>query len=286
MLSLFIFCTFYLSASHIEVTNFSFDPQQPQPDESVTLLIRLANKSYDQDMEVTCRLFIDSVLYDVKVVPVTRRSSSGVSFAWTALPGDHIFSLEMSYYIDRIEYTNTFFQYLTVPGGEEEIDFYSEAVRLFNNGSFLQAKLFFEQAKRIFEENLDIEQALVCEEYIIQCSQYVEAIQKFEQAEKAYKQEDFVTALPLYQEAELLFLSLDDERATLCEERMQEILKTQEDQKKKTNRIYYIVFSLPVIAAVVAFLWLRRKPPPPSPLPHYTPEKKVKRLIDNRPQER
>lgn len=283
ILSIFILCTSYLSAAHIEVTNFSFDPQQPQPDEPVTILIRLANKSYDQDMEVTCRLFIDSVLHDVKVVPVTRRSSSGVSFIWTAQPGDHIFSLEMSYYIDRIEYTTNFFQYLTVPGGEEEIDFYSEALRLFNNGSFIQAKLFFEQAKRVFEENQDMEQALVCEEYILQCNQYIEAIQKFEQAEKAYKEKDFITALPLYQQASSLFSSLDDSKAVECEERIQEIQENQENQRKKANRIYYIVFSLPVLAAVIAFLWLRRKPPP-SPLPHYAPEKRVKRLFNEEPE--
>lgn len=271
---------FYLLASEIEVTTFIFDPEVPQPGESVSILIRLANKSYDEDIKATCRLFIDGDLHDVKIVPITRRSSCAVSFSWTAVPGTHTFSLEMSYYKGNAEMTDTFLQYLTVPGAEEKIDYFSEAVSRYENGNFEQAKIMFEQAKRIFEEEQNMEQALTCEEYIQKCDQYIEANQLFQQAEEAYGQEDFASALTLYYQAKSLYESLSDNKASVCNARIQEI---EEIQRKKAQRPYYLFLLLPVAAAVVAFLWLKRTKPPP-PLPKYVPEHKEKKLFQNVPE--
>lgn len=273
-----ILCSSYLSAAQIEVTSLIFHPEEPQPDESVTILIRLANKGYDQDAEVTCRLFIDGELHDVKVVPVARRSSSGVTFMWLAQPGNHIFSLEMSYYVGATEHTDTFFQYLNVPGAAEEIDYFSKAVQLYEVESYIQAKIMFEQAKRQFEEIEDTEQALACEEYILRCDQYVEATQLFQQAEEAYTSEDFDSALIYYQQAKSLYQLLHDDKATVCEGKITEIKAQQEKEKESTEPPYYLVLLLPVAAAVIAFFWLRRKQPPP-PLPKYVPEQKVKKLF-------
>ncbi|KYK35257.1 MAG: hypothetical protein AYK19_10920 [Theionarchaea archaeon DG-70-1] len=280
-LVLFLLISFafsHIQASHIEVTTFIFDPEQPQPDESVTVLIRLANKSYDKDVEVTCRLFIDGDLHDVKVVPVSHRSSSAVSFMWLAQPGAHVFSLETSYYTDHTEHTDTFFQYLTVPGQEEEIDYFHEALQKYDSKSYVQAKIMFEQAKRVFEEDNDMEQALVCEEYILRCDQYIEASQLFQQAEEAYAQENVGSALALYYQAQSLYQLLEDDQAFVCDERIQEI---QEAQREQVERPYYLLLLLPVVAAVIAFVWLRTRKPPP-PLPAYVPEKKVekKRLFN------
>lgn len=274
ILFLFIFFASHVSASHIEVTTLLFDPEQPHPDESVTILIRLANKSYTNDVKVTCRLFINGDLHDVKVVPVAHRSSSAVSFMWLAQPGAHVFSLEMSYYLDNTEYTDTFFQHLTVPGHEEEIDYFSEALQRYDNKNYVKAKVFFEQAKRTFEETYDMEQASVCEEYILLCDQYIEASQLFQHAEEAYTQEDLSSALALYQQAKSLYQLLEDDQAAVCDERIQEI---QEAQRKKAELPYYLYLLLPVAAAVIAFVWLKTRKPPP-PLPDYVPEKKLERM--------
>lgn len=278
LLLLILFMSFGY-ASHIEVTDFLFDPEEPQPGEPVTILIRLANKSYDQDIEVTCRLFINGELHDVKVVPVNRRSSSPVSFVWSAQPGIHTFSLETSYYVGPAEYTDTFPEYLTVPGAEEEIDYFSEALQLYQEQKVVKAKVMFEQAKHVFEQEQNIEQALLCEEYILKCDQYVEADQLFDRAEDAYTHEDLPSALTYYQQAKSLYQLLEDEKASLCEERIQDI---DETQRKQAQRPYYLVLLLPVAAAVIAFFWLRRQKPPP-PLPQYVPEphKREKRLFKN-----
>ena len=285
VLSLFLLIS-YVSASQIEVTAFIFHPEAPQPGESVTILIRLTNRSYDKDAEVTCRLFVDGSLYDVKVVPVNRRSSSEVSFVWPAYPGEHEFSLEMSYYMERTEVTDTHFQYLEVPGTEEEIDYFSEALTLYQNGSYLQAKIMFEQAKRVFNEDQDIDSATVCEEYILRCDQYFQATQLYQQAEDFYAQEEFITALTYYQQAQSVYQLLEDDRASLCEERISEI---REKQSKQGEPPYYLILLVPVVAAVIAAVWLiKRKPPPP--LPDYVPEKKIgkekpKRLFEEEERE-
>lgn len=262
----------YLSASQIEVTAFIFTPEEPQPGESVTILVRLTNKSYDVDVEVTCRLFIDGSLYDVKVVPVNRRSSSEVSFVWPAYPGDHEFALEMSYYVERTELTDTFVQYLDVPGTEEQIDYFSQALSLYQQGSYLQAKIMFQQAKRVFEEAQDMDQATVCEEYILRCDQYYQAAQLYEQAETAYAQEDLNSALMYYQQAQSVYHLLEDDKATLCEQRIQEIY---EKQRKQAEPPYYLILLIPVAAAVIAGLYLRKKKSPPH-LPDYVPEQRLR----------
>jgi hypothetical protein len=267
--------TSYVAASQIEVTSVNFSPEEPQPEESVTITIRLANKGYKNDVEVTCRLFIDGELHDVKVVPVDRRSSSGVSFTWVAQPGEHFFVLEMSYYIEHAEISDTFSQSLTVWGAEEEIDYFSEALTLYEKGSFLQAKITFEQAKRVFEENQETEKAVTCEEYITQCDQYMEANQLYEQGERAFREMDFASAITFYQQAKSVYLLLEDEKATLCEQRIQEI---NEEQRKQAERPYYLFLLLPVAAAVIAIIWLKKKKPSP-PLPEYVPEHKVKPLF-------
>jgi hypothetical protein len=276
VLFLLILCAPYLLAAQVEVTSFICDPEEPQSGESVTVLIRLANKGYEQDVEVTCRLFINGELYDVKVVPVTRRSSSGVSFLWLAQSGSHVFSLEMSYYIGPAEYTDTFLKYVTVPGVQEEIDYYARALDLYDAGSYIQAKIMFEQAKRRFEEALDTDQSLACEEYILQCDQYIEANQLFNQAEQTYASEDYDSALIYYQQAKSLYQLLNDDRAAVCEEAINTI--KLETQKESAQPPYYLFLLLPVIAAVIAYFWLRRKPPP-SPFPTYVPEQRVEKKL-------
>lgn len=260
----------YLSASQIEVTAFLFDPEQPQPGDTVTISIRLTNKSYDINTEITCRLFVNGELFDVKVVPVDRRSACAVTFTWVAIPGDHVFSLEMSYYVERTEMTDTFSQSFFVAGTEEEIDYFSKALSSYEAKSYLQAKILFEQAKYIFEQENDIEKATECEEYIQECDQYIEAAQVFDQAEKAYQSKTYDTALTYYQQAQSLYKILNDERAVQCEEKIQEI---NEYQRKQAEPPYYLYLSLPVVAAVIAFIWLKRRKPPP-PLPDYVPEKR------------
>lgn len=263
----------YAAASQIEVTSFTFDPETPNPNDSVTITVRLANKGYTDDIQVTCRLFIDYNLHDVKVVPIPRRSSSAVSFLWYAEIGTHLFSLDTSYYKDNTEYTDTFYADITVFGPEEEIDYFAEAVALYNRESFIQAKIMFEQAKRTFEEENNTEGAVSCEEYIVRCDQYVEATQVYNQAEAAFKERDFGAALTYYQQAKSLYSMLGDEKAIFCEERIQQI---QEEQKIRINP-YYVV--LPIIVVVCLFFWLRRKKQPD--LPRYVPEQQAKRLFEN-----
>ncbi len=273
----------YVSASQMEVTSFIFQPENPQSGDSVTILVRLTNKTYEEDVNVTCRLFIDGNLHDVKIVPVDRRSSSTVSFMWLAKPGNHLFSLELSSYVQRTEYTDTFIQYLLVPGpGQEDVDYYAKALELYDAGSFTQAKIMFEQAKRSFEENQNTEKALACEEYIKRCDQYVEATQLVNQAERAYQERDFPTALTYYQQAKAIYESLNDTKASLCEEKIQTI---QKEMRKKADYTYYLLFLLPVVAAVIAFVWLRRKKPPPE-LPEYVPERSYRPERREPPQRR
>ena len=271
ILFLFIFASSYANASHIQVTAFLFDPEEPMPGEHVTLLIRLANTHYEQDYSVTCRLFVDGVFHDVKVVPVDRRSSSAVSFRWYAESGTHVFAVEMSYYTDRVEVTASASQELFIPGDEPTIDFYSEALNLYAMENFLRAKIMFEQAKRVFEEQQDTEKALSCEEYILTCNQYIEANQIFSQAEQAYKQDNLPLALTYYQQAQFIYQELGDEKATLCQEKIDEIYTTPQTTKELP---YVYLLLIPVAAAIIAVIYLVRKKPPP-PLPGYEPEKKI-----------
>jgi uncharacterized protein YaaR (DUF327 family) len=265
----------YLAASQLEVTAFIFSPQEPQPGDGVTISIRLANKSYDQDIEATCRLFVDDQLYDVKVVPVSHRSSSGVSFEWIAHPGQHHFALYMSYYQEHAEYSDTFHQYLTIPGAQEEYDYFSEAVTLFNNEKYLQAKVAFDQAKRVFEEKGDTDNAVTCEEYILKCEQYIEANQWYTQAEEAFYQEDYVNAPLYYQRAQSLYSILGDGRAAECQVRLDEL---EEMQKKGEYNPSYLFLLLPAGALVVAVWWLKRKKTGPE-LPEYVPEKRLEKPV-------
>ncbi|MBU7031630.1 MAG: hypothetical protein HXS53_03790 [Theionarchaea archaeon] len=261
----------YVTASYIEVTAFIFDPEEPSPGEPVTILVRLANKNYDQDYTVTCRLFVDGILHDVKIVPVERRSSTSVSFRWYAEVGAHVFSLEMSYFADRTETTTAASREIFLPGEEPEIDFYLEAQNLFSAGSYLQAKIMFEQAKRLFEEEQDIEKALSCEEYILTCDRYLEANRLFSQAEEAYQQDNLPLALTYYQQAQFIYEDLGDQRATTCQEKIDEIYTTPQSRNEFP---YYILLLIPVAAALIAVVYLARKKPPP-PLPSYVPEKKI-----------
>jgi len=173
----------------------------------------------------------------------------------------------------RIGIVNVNLQYEipdTIPE-EEEIDYFSEALTLYQNGSYLQAKIMFEQAKRVFNEDQDIDSATVCEGYILRCDQYFQATQLYQQAEDFYAQEDFITALTYYQQAQSVYQLLEDDRASLCEER---ILEIREKQSKQGEPPYYLILLVPVAAAVIAAIWLiKRKPPPP--LPDYVPEKKI-----------
>ncbi len=264
----------YAAASQIEVTSITFDPETPNPNDHVTITVRLANKGYTEDVQVTCRLFIDYDLHDVKVVPIPPRSSSAVSFLWRAEIGTHLFSVETSYYKDNTEYTDTFYADVTVFGVEEEIDYFAEAVALYNKESFIQAKIMFEQAKRVFEEEKNTEGAVSCEEYIVRCDQYVEAAQLYNQAETAFNEKDFSAALTYYQQAKSLYSILGDEKATVCEERIQQI---QEEQKIRINP-YYVVPVI-VVFVVIALFWLRRKKQPD--LPRYVPEQRAKKLFEN-----
>ncbi len=277
--ALILFLLIYnLTASQIEVTSFTFDPENPDPGDSVTILVRLTNKSYETDMDVTCRLFINETLHDVKIVPIGRRSSSQVSFSWTAEPGYHSFSLEMSYYTAHTENAETFIQYLTVLG-TEEIDYFAEAVALYEKESFIQAKIMFEQAKQIFEANQETERAVDCEEYIMKCDQYIEALQLYEKAEKALAAEDFASALLNYSQAKTVYESLNDRRARLCEEKIQSIYDMQRKQRTYT---YSILILVPVATLVVAVVWLRRRKihflrkKPPS-FPEYVPEQRMRK---------
>lgn len=265
----------YMAASQLEVTAFIFSPKEPQPGETVTITIRLANKSYDQDIEATCRLFVDDELYDVKVVPVSHRSSSGVSFEWIAHPGQHHFALCMSYYQEHTEYSDTFHQYLTIPGAQEEYDYFSEAVTLFNSEKYLQAKVAFDQAKRVFEEKSDTDNAVSCEEYILKCEQYIEANQWYTQAEEAFYQKDYVNAPIYYQRAQSLYSILGDGRAAECQARLDEI---EEMQKQVGHYPSYLFLLLPIGALVVAVWWLKRKKSGPE-LPDYVPEKKLEKPV-------
>jgi len=261
----------YVAASYIEVTAFLFNPEEPSPGEPVTILIRLANKNYEQDYTVTCRLFVDGILHDVKIVPVDRRSSSAVSFRWYAESGTHVFSLEMSYYEDRTETTTAASREIFLPGEEPEIDFYSEALNLYSVGNYLQAKIMFEQAKRVFEEEQDIEKALSCEEYILTCNRYMEANRIFSQAEEAYRQNNLPLALTYYEQARFIYEDLGDEKAAICQEKIDEIYTTPQSRSEFP---YYVLLLIPVVAAAIAVVYLVRKKPPP-PLPSYVPEKKL-----------
>lgn len=268
----------YVAASLIEVTSFTFDPETPNPNEPVTITVRLANKGYTDDVHITCRLFVNYHLHDVKIVPIPPRSSSAVSFLWYAEPGTHLFSVETSYYKDNTEYTDTFYADITVFGPEDEIDYFAEATTLYNRKSFIQAKIMFEQAKRIFEEEQNTEGAVSCEEYILQCEQYIEATQLYNQAETAFKEKDFDSALIYYQQAKSLYSILGDETAAVCEERIQSI---QKEQKIAINP-YYVVLII-VVVVVAAFFWLRKKNQPD--LPKYIPEQRAKRLFtDEQPE--
>ncbi|MGC1122397.1 MAG: hypothetical protein WBA22_14995 [Candidatus Methanofastidiosia archaeon] len=263
----------YLAASQLEVTSFIFSPQEPQPGEQVIITARLANKSYDQDIEATCRLFVNDELYDVKVVPVSHRSSSGVSFEWIAHPGQHHFALYMSYYQEHIEYSDTFHQYLTVQGAQEEYDYFSEAVTLFDSEKYLQAKVTFDQARKVFEEKNDTDNAVLCEEYILKCGQYIEANQWYTQAEEAFYQKDYVNAPIYYQRAKSVYAVLGDGKAAECQARLDEI---KEIQKKGKGYPSYLFLFLPIGALVVAVWWLKRKKTGPE-LPDYVPEKKLEK---------
>jgi hypothetical protein len=270
-LFLIIISSTYVHASQIEVTAFIFDPEEPTPGEYATILIRVANKHYDRDYSVTCRLFVDGELHDVKIVPVDRRSSSSVSFLWYTESGSHVFSLEMSYFEDREEITASASRELLIPGEEPTIDFYSEAQHLYSQGNYLQAKIMFEQAKRVFEEAQDTEKALSCEEYILSCNRYIEANQIFSQAEQAYQQNNLSLALTYYQQAQFIYQELGDEKATLCQEKIDEIYSTPQTREEFPS-VYLLL--IPLVAAVLAVIYLVRKKPPP-PLPDYVPEKKI-----------
>ena len=256
----------YAAASLIEVTSFTFNPETPEPNEPVTITVRLANKGYTDDVQITCRLFVNYHLHDVKVIPILPRSSSAASFVWYAEPGTHLFSVETSYYKDNTEYTDTFYTDITVFGLEDEIDYFAEATALYNKKSFIQAKIMFEQAKRIFEEEQNTEGAVSCEEYILRCDQYIEASQLLNQAETAFKEEKFDSALLYYQQAKSLYTILGDETADICEERIQYIQKEGEIEINP----YYIVLIVAAIVVVAAFFWLRKKNQPD--LPKYIPE--------------
>jgi hypothetical protein len=269
-LFLIIISSTYVHASHIEVTAFVFDPQEPTPGEYVTILIRVANKHYEQDYSITCRLFVDGILHDVKIVPVDRRSSSSVSFLWFVESGSHVFSMEMSYFRDREEITASASRELLIPGEEPTIDFYAEAQRLYSEGNYLQAKIMFEQAKRVFEEQEDTENALFCEEYILSCDRYIEANQIFSQAEQAYQQNNLPLALTYYQQAQFIYQELGDEKATLCQEKIDEIYSTS-PTREAFPAVYLLL--IPLVAAIIAVIYLVRKKPPP-PLPEYVPEEK------------
>ncbi|MBU6998296.1 MAG: hypothetical protein HXS42_11610 [Theionarchaea archaeon] len=265
----------YLAVSQLEVTSFTFSPQEPQPGEQVTLIVRLANKSYDQDIEATCRLFLNDELYDVKVVPVSHRSSSGVTFEWIAYPGQHHFALYMSYYQENIEYSDTFHEYLTVQGAPEEYDYFSEAVTLFNSEKYLQAKVVFGQAQTVFEDRNDTDNAVLCEEYILKCEQYIEANQLYTQAEESFYQKDYVNAPIYYQQAKSLYAILGDGRAAECQARLDEIGEIQ-SQRKGEGYISYLFLLLPAGALVIAVWWLRRRKGG-SELPDYVPEKELEK---------
>ncbi|MGD2247832.1 MAG: hypothetical protein PVF58_05450 [Candidatus Methanofastidiosia archaeon] len=263
---------FTVSASQIEISSFVFDPEEPNPGDVVTISFRVTNKAYKESAEVTCRLFINGAIHDVKVVPVSPRSSAGVSFVWLAQPGEHVFSLQLSYYTQHTEQSQTVEKTLYIVGTEEKIDYFSEAVSLYEKGSYLQAKILFEQAKRLFEEESNTESAVQCEEYIQKCDQYMEANQLCNQGDDAYTREDYMTAVTYYQQAQSLYITLGDENE-YCTEKIQEIETILEKQKKQTDRPYYVLLLLPVAAAVIAFFWLRRQEKPPE-LPDYEPEYK------------
>lgn len=263
---------FYVSASQIEISSFVFDPEEPKTGEAVSISFRVTNKAYKEKVEVTCRLFINGELHDVKVVPISPRSSAGVSFAWLAQPGEHVFSLQLSYYTQNTEQSHTVEKTLYITGTEEEIDYFSEALELYQKGSYLQAKILFEQAKLEFEEENDTENAVRCEEYIQKCDQYLEADQLCTQGDDAYAREDYMTALTYYQQAQSIYATLEDENPH-CVERIQEIQNIFEEQKKQSDRPYYLLLLLPVIAAIIAYFWLKKQKKPPD-LPDYEPESK------------
>jgi tetratricopeptide (TPR) repeat protein len=126
----------------------------------------------------------------------------------------------------------------------------NQAEKAFGNFEFQNALFYGIQAEQLYEELEDEENKSLIGNILLKYQTAVDAERLFEQGEEAFEEEDYETALNLFQQAREMYTGVGSEKATECDQWNEKI----QAAKNKRNVIAIAIVVIAILAIVLILI--------------------------------